>query len=333
MENTEEWRQASAPSCQDGREEVPGRLCRATLYPQSHTGPNWRAGGVDRTLPICRGWCPSRTPRFERPETAIPSESVEFARQVAQPPVHDEGPRGLHLRRDPLRGDPVPERSVHRQTQRRTTFGGGRRFCTETCESLAARKHVIAWVSGASPHCGPSWRALAERVAAAQGRQAVRGRAELQGHHPGHQGGHGAEAALLRPGRELVHGPGQPQRPRRQVRTGHPFGCAAAIVQGGPERLLGGRGSGVVPCAVGPGTPRKHGAQLRLARYYAQGARFAKWRTALKIDVAAGQPTDLAIEVASQDLARYARICQENGLVRRGTFSRRKVRGGRVGVV
>merc|ERR1719353_1947848 len=30
---------------------------------------------------------------------------------------------------------------------------------------------------------------------------------------------------------------------------------------------------------------------------------------------AAGQPTDLAIEVASQDLARYARICQENGLV------------------
>ena len=81
------------------------------------------------------------------------------------------------------------------------------------------------------------------------------------------------------------------------------------------------------------GTPRKHGAQLRLARYYAQGARFAKWRTALKIDVAAGQPTDLAIEVASQDLARYARICQENGLVRRGTFSRRKVRGGRVGVV
>merc|ERR1711885_56575 len=45
------------------------------------------------------------------------------------------------------------------------------------------------------------------------------------------------------------------------------------------------------------------------------GARFAKWRTALKIDVEAGCPTDLAIEVAAQDLARYARICQENGLV------------------
>ena len=63
--------------------------------------------------------------------------------------------------------------------------------------------------------------------------------------------------------------------------------------------------------------------QLQLARYYAQGARFAKWRTALRIDVAKGQPTDLAIDVAAQDLARYARICQENGLVRRGTFSRR----------
>merc|ERR1719393_1253445 len=53
----------------------------------------------------------------------------------------------------------------------------------------------------------------------------------------------------------------------------------------------------------------------RCAGYYAQGARFAKWRTALQIDVEAGCPTDLAIDVASQDLARYARICQENGLV------------------
>merc|ERR1719343_897984 len=53
----------------------------------------------------------------------------------------------------------------------------------------------------------------------------------------------------------------------------------------------------------------------RAGRYYEQGARFAKWRTALKIDVEAGCPTDLAIDVAAQDLARYARICQENGLV------------------
>jgi len=53
----------------------------------------------------------------------------------------------------------------------------------------------------------------------------------------------------------------------------------------------------------------------RAPKYYAQGARFAKWRTALRIDVDKGLPTDLAIDVASQDLARYARICQENGLV------------------
>merc|ERR1719183_3411756 len=53
----------------------------------------------------------------------------------------------------------------------------------------------------------------------------------------------------------------------------------------------------------------------RTAKYYEQGARFAKWRTALKIDVEKGCPTDLAIDVAAQDLARYARICQENGLV------------------
>merc|ERR1740127_209511 len=53
----------------------------------------------------------------------------------------------------------------------------------------------------------------------------------------------------------------------------------------------------------------------RAGKYYAQGARFAKWRTALRIDVEAGCPTDLAIDVAAQDLARYARICQNNGLV------------------
>merc|ERR1711871_818891 len=53
----------------------------------------------------------------------------------------------------------------------------------------------------------------------------------------------------------------------------------------------------------------------RCAKYYEQGARFAKWRTALQINVENGCPTDLAIDVASQDLARYARICQETGLV------------------
>jgi len=35
----------------------------------------------------------------------------------------------------------------------------------------------------------------------------------------------------------------------------------------------------------------------RLAQYYAQGARFTKWRAPLEIDVANGRPTRLAIEV------------------------------------
>ena len=53
----------------------------------------------------------------------------------------------------------------------------------------------------------------------------------------------------------------------------------------------------------------------RAPQHYAQGARFAKWRTALKIDSILGCPSDLALEVAALDLARYARICQESGLV------------------
>ena len=77
--------------------------------------------------------------------------------------------------------------------------------------------------------------------------------------------------------------------------------------------------TGLIPlCGGGPGEKWCRGLdQLaeRCAGYYEQGARFAKWRTALQINVEEGCPTDLAIEVASQDLARYARICQENGLV------------------
>ena len=49
--------------------------------------------------------------------------------------------------------------------------------------------------------------------------------------------------------------------------------------------------------------------------HYAKGARFAKWRTALRIDVEKGFPTDYAIDEAAHGLSRYARICQEAGLV------------------
>jgi len=51
----------------------------------------------------------------------------------------------------------------------------------------------------------------------------------------------------------------------------------------------------------------------RCAKYYARGARFAKWRAALKIG--SHEPSELAIAEISHGLARYAIICQENGLV------------------
>ena len=52
----------------------------------------------------------------------------------------------------------------------------------------------------------------------------------------------------------------------------------------------------------------------RCAEAYAKGARFAKWRNVLQIDPDQGIPSDLAIEVAVQNLAQYASICQRNKL-------------------
>nr|AZL94187.1 iron ABC transporter substrate-binding protein [Cardiosporidium cionae] len=57
------------------------------------------------------------------------------------------------------------------------------------------------------------------------------------------------------------------------------------------------------------------GLAKRCANYYKAGARFAKWRAALSIDVAKNKPSDVAVAVATQSMARYARVCQENGLV------------------
>lgn len=52
----------------------------------------------------------------------------------------------------------------------------------------------------------------------------------------------------------------------------------------------------------------------RTADYYKQGARFAKWRAVLQI-TDDGAPTNLSIKENAWGLARYARICQESGLV------------------
>ena len=53
----------------------------------------------------------------------------------------------------------------------------------------------------------------------------------------------------------------------------------------------------------------------RCARYYAQGARFAKWRAVYHIKESSGAPSGLSIQMNAETLARYAAICQANGLV------------------
>jgi len=55
--------------------------------------------------------------------------------------------------------------------------------------------------------------------------------------------------------------------------------------------------------------------QERAAQAYARGARFAKWRNVLQLDPAKGLPSDLAISDTVHTLARYASICQSEGLV------------------
>jgi len=55
------------------------------------------------------------------------------------------------------------------------------------------------------------------------------------------------------------------------------------------------------------------GLAKRCADYYKAGARFSKWRAALKIGD--GCPSDLSIHENAQNLARYAAISQANGLV------------------
>uniref|UniRef100_A0A0D9WIC8 Fructose-bisphosphate aldolase n=1 Tax=Leersia perrieri TaxID=77586 RepID=A0A0D9WIC8_9ORYZ len=50
------------------------------------------------------------------------------------------------------------------------------------------------------------------------------------------------------------------------------------------------------------------------AKYYDAGARFAKWRAVLKIGPQF-EPSQLSIDLNAHGLARYAIVCQENGLV------------------
>merc|ERR1711972_324319 len=55
--------------------------------------------------------------------------------------------------------------------------------------------------------------------------------------------------------------------------------------------------------------------QQRAEEAYKKGARFAKWRNVLQLDPEKGLPSDVAIADTVHTLARYASICQSEGLV------------------
>ena len=74
--------------------------------------------------------------------------------------------------------------------------------------------------------------------------------------------------------------------------------------------------AGKIALAHAPGdeiTQGLDGLAKRLAVYKAQGARFAKWRAVY--NVSATLPGWLAMQANADSLARYAAICQEQGIV------------------
>jgi fructose-bisphosphate aldolase, class I len=73
---------------------------------------------------------------------------------------------------------------------------------------------------------------------------------------------------------------------------------------------------GTQPLAGFPGelvTEGLDGLRARLEEYYRLGARFAKWRAV--INIGEDIPSGTCIEANSHALARYAALCQEQGLV------------------
>ena len=62
-----------------------------------------------------------------------------------------------------------------------------------------------------------------------------------------------------------------------------------------------------------PYTTGLDGLDERCATYYQVGVRFAKWRAVIKLT--GESPSSLAISVNTDALAKYAAICQRNGLV------------------
>ena len=76
--------------------------------------------------------------------------------------------------------------------------------------------------------------------------------------------------------------------------------------------------AGAKPLAAFPGekvTEGLDGLRERLQEYHKLGARFAKWRAVIDILPSEGLPTRGAIACNAHALARYAALCQENGIV------------------
>jgi fructose-bisphosphate aldolase class I len=73
---------------------------------------------------------------------------------------------------------------------------------------------------------------------------------------------------------------------------------------------------GTTPLALSPGelvTEGLDGLPQRLVEYRDLGAKFAKWRAV--IDIGPGIPTQYCLDVNAHALARYAALCQDEGLV------------------
>jgi len=73
---------------------------------------------------------------------------------------------------------------------------------------------------------------------------------------------------------------------------------------------------GTTPLAKSPGelvTDGLDGLRARLVEYRELGARFAKWRAV--IDIGEGIPTQYCLDVNAHALARYAALCQDEGIV------------------
>jgi fructose-bisphosphate aldolase class I len=97
-------------------------------------------------------------------------------------------------------------------------------------------------------------------------------------------------------------------------------------MRNGTSMVKGLEGAGIVPgikvdtgavnLAGHPGekiTEGLDGLRDRLAEYFQMGARFAKWRAV--ITIGDGIPSAGCIESNAQELARYAALCQEAGIV------------------